>query len=322
MPRVLSGLNRTREGSRRVTHRKAMTSDAQAVLQSWSPPIGVNVSLCLAALVYTRGWLRLRIVFPNLISAWRLAAFLAGIVSLWIAIGSPVQAFDDVSLSVHMVQHLLLMAIAPPLILLGAPTLPLLQGLPRSMARSVAGPFLRWGWVKRCGRLITHPAVCWLAATLALIGWHVPAVFELALRWNSWHELEHACFFGTGLLFWWPVVQPWPSTTRWPRWSIPLYLFCATLPCDVLSAFLVFCGRVVYSSYLSTPRPFNISALQDQECAAALMWVCVTVIFLVPAVVVTMQILSPQRAHLPEEDWAAFHKIASQPLNASKLEVI
>src|SRR6202795_4410791 len=110
-----------------------MTRDAQAILESWSAPIGVNVSLCLAALVYTIGWLRLRKIFPNLISTWRLAAFLAGIVSLWIAIGSPLEAFDDVSLSIHMVQHLLLMAVAPPLILLGAPTLPVLAALPHSL---------------------------------------------------------------------------------------------------------------------------------------------------------------------------------------------
>ena len=108
-----------------------MTPDAQAIFESWSAPVGVNVALCLAALVYSIGWVRLHVAFRNLISAWRLAAFLAGIVSLWIAIGSPVEAFDDVSLTVHMVQHLLLMAIAPPLILLGAPTLPLLQGLPQ-----------------------------------------------------------------------------------------------------------------------------------------------------------------------------------------------
>src|ERR1700731_2627366 len=120
-----------------------MTSDAQAVLQSWSAPSRVNVSLCLGALVYTRGWFRLHAAFPNLISAWRLAAFLAGIVSLWIAIGSPLEAFDDVSLTVHMVQHLLLMAIAPPLILLGAPALPLLQGIPQSVARKVVSPLLR-----------------------------------------------------------------------------------------------------------------------------------------------------------------------------------
>jgi putative membrane protein len=276
-----------------------MTPDAQAIFALWSAPIGVNVSLCLAALVYTIGWVRLRTAFRNLISTSRLVAFLAGIMALWIAIGSPIEAFDEMSLTVHMVQHLLLMSIAPPLILLGAPTLPLLQGLPGWLARGIVAPFLRWAWVKRLGHLLTNPAICWLAAALALIGWHIPAVFDLALRSDGWHKFEHASFFGAGVLFWWPVVHPWPSTARWPRWSIPLYLFCATLPCDALSAFLAFCDRVVYRSYLSAPQLLPISPLQDQECAAALMWTCVTIIFLVPAVIVTVQILSPQSTHVP-----------------------
>jgi putative membrane protein len=300
-----------------------MTPDAHAIFATWSAaPIGVNVSLCLVGLVYTIGWLRLHRVFPDLISPWRLAAFLAGIASVWIAVGSQVEAFDDVSLTFHMVQHLLLMAVAPPLLLLGAPTLPILQGLPGWMARGIVAPFLRWGWVKRLGHLLTNPTVGWLAAALVLIAWHIPAVFELALRSDGWHKFEHASFFGAGLLFWWPVIQPWPSTARWPRWSIPLYLFCATLPCDILSGFLAFCDRVVYPSYLSAPRIFNVSPLQDQECAAALMWTCVTIIFLTPAVVVTIQILSPQSAHLPEETWAGLGRIAGQPLDASKPEVI
>jgi putative membrane protein len=302
-----------------ATRRIAMTTDAQAVLQSWSAPLGVDLALCLAVPIYVRGWFRLHNVFPNLISVWRLAAFFAGIVSIWVAIGSPLDAFDDVSLTVHMVQHLLLMAIAPPLILLAAPALPLLQGLPQWVACSVVGPFLRNASLKQIGRFITNPAICWLSASLALIGWHIPGVFDSALRWNWVHELEHASFFGTGLLFWWPVVQPWPSTSRWPRWSIPLYLFCATLPCDALSAFLAFCDRVVYSSYLSAPRVLNISPLQDQECAAALMWMCVTIIFLVPAVVVTMQILSPQRSNSEREAWAGLHSLARQPLDPPKL---
>src|SRR6202790_5643303 len=158
-----------------------MTPEAQAILASSSPPIGVNASLCLASLVYSLGWVRLRAAFPNLIAAWRFAAFLAGIVSLWIAIGSPLEAFDDVSLSVHMVQHLLLMSVTPPLILLGAPTLPFLRGLPGWMTRSIIAPILRWDWVKWLARFISNPVICWLAAALALIGWHVPAVFELAL---------------------------------------------------------------------------------------------------------------------------------------------
>jgi len=90
-----------------------MTPNAQAILESWSAPIAVNVSLCLAALIYAKGWLHLHKTLRNLISAWRLAAYLAGIFSLWIAVGSPLEAFDEVSLSAHMVQHLLLMAVAP-----------------------------------------------------------------------------------------------------------------------------------------------------------------------------------------------------------------
>jgi putative membrane protein len=323
--RVLSHLEPRQQSSlKRINKDRTfpMTLAAQAILESWSAPIGVNISLCLAALIYTFGWFRLHRIFPKSFPGWHLAAFLSGIVTLWLALGSPLEAFDEVSLSVHMVQHLLLMSVAPPMILLGAPALPFLRGLPQSMARGVVGPFLRLALVKRFGRLITHPIICWLTSTFALIGWHVPAVFALALRWDWLHELEHACFFGTGFLFWWPVVQPWPSTARYPRWSIPLYLFCATLPCDALSAFLAFCDRVVYLPYISAPRAFSFSPLQDQEFAAALMWSSVTLIFLVPAVVVTLEILSPRKLYLQEDTWAGLQRIPSQPRDASKFEVI
>jgi putative membrane protein len=298
-----------------------MNPEARAILQSWSNPVGLDVALSLAALVYARGWFRLRSAFPNLLSPWRLAAFFFGIILVWIAIGSPLNAFDDASLTVHMLQHLLLMSIAPSLILLGAPQLPLLHGLPQPLARGVVSPILRWGPVKRLGNLIANPAFGWLAAAFALIGWHVPAIFELALRWNWLHELEHASFLAAGLVFWWPVIQPWPSVARWPRWSIPLYLFFATLPCDALSAFLVFCDRVVYSSYLSTPRIFAWSALEDQQCAAALIWVSVTILFLAPAVVVTMQILAPQGTRVSRESFTGLHRIAGPTLKSSTHEV-
>src|ERR1700733_1478595 len=116
-----------------------MNVDAQAhaILQSWSNPVGLDLALCLTALVYARGWFRLRATFPNLISLWRLAAFFCGIIFVWIAIRSPLNAFDDALLTVHMLQHLLLMSVAPPLILLGAPQLPLLHGLPQFFARNL-----------------------------------------------------------------------------------------------------------------------------------------------------------------------------------------
>lgn len=294
-----------------------MNADAHAILQSWSNPLGLDLALCLTALAYARGWLRLRAANPNLISLWRLAAFSAGIIFVWLAVGSPLNAFDDASLTVHMLQHLSLMSVAPPLILLGTPQLPLLHGLPQSLAHGVVSPILRWNSVKRLGHLIANPAIGWLAAAFALIGWHVPAVFELALRRSWLHELEHASFLAAGLVFWWPVIQPWPSVARWPRWSIPLYLFCATLPCDALSAFLAFCDRVIYSSYLSAPRLLNMSPLEDQQFAAVLMWMCVTIILLVPAVIVTMQLLSPQHAHSPAHSPPAAQQLEDSPLEVS-----
>ncbi|HEY4879638.1 MAG TPA: cytochrome c oxidase assembly protein [Candidatus Acidoferrales bacterium] len=299
-----------------------MSPELHAVFQTWSVPLGLDATLLLTVLIYLRGWFRVRAVSANLIPAWRLGAFLAGVFSVWIAIGSPLDAFDEVLLTIHMAQHLLLMAIAPPLILLGAPALPLLQGIPQSVARDVVGPFLRWRFVKWLGHFVSNPAIGWFAAISALIAWHIPAIFDLALRLPWLHVVEHATFFVTGILFWWPVVQPWPSAARWPRWSIPLYLFCATLPCDVLSGFLAFCDRVVYSSYLSAPRVLGMSPLQDQQCAGAVMWVAVTVIFLIPAVVVTLHILSPRRNHFARDSFVELSASASRPLEVPDAKVL
>lgn len=269
-----------------------MSSEIHSVLQS-SVPIGFDAGLCLGLLIYVRGWFRLRSVSRNLIPAWRLAAFLAGVGCVWLAISSSLAAFDEVSLSIHMIQHLLLMAIAAPLILLGAPELPLLRGLPQTVARNIFGPILRWRVTKSLAALFDNLAVAWLAAALTLIVWHIPPIFELALRSTAVHIFEHVTFFVVGLIFWRPVIEPWPTTARAARWIIPVYLFFATLPCDALSGFLAFCDRVVYSSYLAMPQAFNISPLQDQQRAAALMWVSVTIIYLVPATTITIQILSP-----------------------------
>ena len=274
-----------------------MHSELPAIIELWSPSFRIGSILALVAFFYCRGWLRLRHKVPRkAISVLQLAGFLGGLFSVWVAVGSPLAELDEALLSIHMVQHLTLMVIAPPLILLGAPVLALLQGLPRRTVRIVWGLLFRWHPVEWLAGILTRPLVCWAAAMSALIGWHLPVVFELALRSDLWHEAEHACFLATGLLFWIPVIQPWPIIAKWPRWSIPLYLFFATLPCDALSAFLAFCDRIVYSSYLSAPRVFAISPLADQQCAGALMWAFTTFAYLIPAVIITVQILSPSPA--------------------------
>jgi cytochrome c oxidase assembly factor CtaG len=232
---------------------------------------------------------------------WRLAAFSCGVLALWAVIGSSLAAMDHHLLTAHMAQHLLLMTVSAPLTLLGAPVIVLLNGLPKPFARFVSGPLLHRSPMRTLGRLVTHPMFCWFAGTATVVAWHIPSLFELGMGSAPWHEVEYACFFAAGILFWWPVIRPWPSLATWSTWGVPLYLFLATLPCDVLSAFLTFCGRVVYPHYLSVHRIFNISVLEDQQCAGALMWVWVTFVYLAPAAVVTIQTLSPQRRTLSAE---------------------
>jgi cytochrome c oxidase assembly factor CtaG len=290
-----------------------MSPELHAHAEAWSFPLLITSALALLALVYLRGWFRLRNDSPSTIPAWRVAAFLSGLFFLWIVVGSPLSAFDHDSLTVHMVNHLTLMTVVAPLILIGAPSLAFLRGLPAGFGRSVHDFLTRNRYMQPLGRLVTHPLFCWLIATAAVIGWHLPAVFHLAERSHGCHDLEYTCFVLAGLLFWLPVVQSVTGAPKRPRWSTPVYLFLATLPCDILSAFLVFCGRVVYPSYLSANRFFNFSTLQDQQCAGALMWVFVTFAYLLPAIVVTMQILSPESSQL---------RPLARPMNGSRAEVV
>ena len=254
----------------------------------------ITVMLVLTALVYLRGWLHLRSASFSIMNGWHVFSFVVGLSLIWVATASPIARLDHELLTVHMLKHMLLMTLAPPLIWLAEPVNLLLRGLPQRLVQRVLFLPLRLSPVSRIGKALTRPEVGWLAAAAALIGWHIPVVFTLAMHSAGWHFVEQSSFLLTGLLFWWPVVQPWPSVSR-PDLSMILYLFFATLPCDILSGFLVFCDRVVYPTYLSSSHLFGFSALGDQQFAAALMWTCVTLVYLVAGAVLAMRLLSPEQ---------------------------
>jgi putative membrane protein len=254
----------------------------------------VSLILALTALVYLRGIRHRDLSHSKAILSWRAASFLLGLFLVWVAVGGRLSLLDHESLTAHMVQHLLLMTLAPPLIWLGVPVRPLLDGLPERMKEVVIRALSCSASVQRLGRALKHPAVCWLGAAATLVGWHIPSVFRLGLQAEIWHGIEQASFLATGLLFWWPVVRSLQSVSHVREWTMLPYLFLATLPCDVLSGFLVFCDRVVYPAYLTTLSPFGMTALEDQQCAGALMWTCVTVVYLVAGTVLAARLLSPQ----------------------------
>ncbi len=265
---------------------------ADVLVHGWSVPPFATGSLLLAAWVYMRGWrvaLRTR---PRELPPWRAGCFLAGLVSLWIAIASPIDALDDLLLTAHMTQHLMLMSVAPPLIVLGAPMVPLLRGLPRWSIRGILGPLLATRAMHAVRRFLRHPAVGWLGMNVAYLAWHVPAAYELTLRSETVHDCEHACFFFTSVLFWWRVIEPWPSRPLWSRWAMVPYLITADIVNTALSASFAFSGHVWYPTYAQAPRVCRLSPLDDQVAAGALMWVLGSLIYWIPAIGIPFALLS------------------------------
>jgi cytochrome c oxidase assembly factor CtaG len=276
----------------------------------------VLVTLSLVAIVYLHRWMQVDWLVPDGVKSWRAWSFFVGLLLAWVGLGSPLSVLDHDLLTAHMVQHLLLMTLVPPMILLGAPW-KLLPQRPMEKLEELVVRLLRRAHMTQLGRMLLHPAVGWIGATATLVVWHIPSIFMLGLRSQTWHGIEQASFLGAGLLFWWPVVEPSRNALKWPESSILLYLFLATLPCDILSGFLVFCDRVVYPVFLSSHRSFSLSALEDQQCAGALMWTCVTVVYLIAGAVFTARLLSPHRSEeraVPQFDSRRFAVGDTDPL--------
>jgi putative membrane protein len=225
--------------------------------------------LAVVALVYLRGWLR------GKGRGEELAAFVAGLLTIFIALQSPLDTFDDLYLWVHMTQHILLMTAAPLLIMLGRPWHLLLRGLPRPLVKALA-PVLAWPG-------LMNPVVAWLLFASSFILWHLPGFYQFALQSPFWHDVQHACFFWSGILFWHPVLAK-------PRWLIVPYLLFADILNTVFSAYLIFSGRLVYPLYRSV-RAAGMTPMNDQILAGAIMWVPGSLFFLFPAFVIAFRLL-------------------------------
>ncbi len=289
-----------------------------AAFASWNVPLWASFSLLVTALVYYRGWRQIRRTRPAQFPEWRLLCFFAGLFTLWLAIASPLDALSGMLLSVHMTQHLLLMSVAPPLVVLGAPQVPMLRGLPRFLVREGLGPFFTLAPVRALERLLKSRLFAWVAMNLAFIAWHLPFAYDLALAHPQLHEVEHACFFLTSVLFWWPVIAPWPVVYKGSRWLLLPYLMSADIVNTALSAFLSFSGRVVYPVYADEPRLFGISAINDQVAAGSLMWVLGSTVFLIPVMWITLT----QVSRRGERRQAARAWAAAQAASVASLEAL
>jgi cytochrome c oxidase assembly factor CtaG len=205
--------------------------------------------------------------------AWCTAAFVGGLVTIVLALDSPIDGYADQLFWVHMLQHVLLLTVAPPLILLGRPWPRMWRAIPLGPRTAIGRAIARGRWSTPL-RALARPLPAWLLFNGVVVAWHIPAAYNATLTSNAIHQLEHATFFFTGLLFWARVIDPGPLRPKlvWP--ARLAYVVGAMVVGWVLAITLVLVPHPLYAHYAAlVQRPGGISALTDQQIAGGIMWV-------------------------------------------------
>ena len=241
--------------------------------QAWSFDATLLIPVALVAWCYLRGlhrWEHRSRRHPW----WRTALFFAGLGVYVLAMESPIDRLGEHHFSMHMIQHELVMTYAIPLMLLGAPTTPLLRGLPAWMRRGVVRPLAGGAATRTAYRFITHPAVTIFVLSAVVWSWHlVPGWWEASLADQRIHDLQHVSFSLASLLFWWNVIDPRPLHSRVPYLPRVLYIFGGSLPKHLLAALLTFAPHPFYPTYEAARRVLPIDPATDQQLAGLIMWV-------------------------------------------------
>ncbi|MFQ5829291.1 MAG: cytochrome c oxidase assembly protein [Candidatus Methylomirabilia bacterium] len=270
-----------------------MRPELAAFLGSWDFRPDVLVVLTLLGAGYVLGWTQVRRADPRALPAWRLSCYVGGLLSIAIALLSPLDTFSELLFLMHMAQHVVLIMLAAPLLLLGNPLPAFLWAFPESVRRR-AGRFLAPGGGGHVlmRRLTWMPGV-WVLYVVNLWAWHHPAAYGAALR-NAWvHDAEHLAFFLTAILFWWPVINPAPQPWGFIPYGFRIfYVLGAALQNTFLSALITLSDRVIYSHYTSVPRVWGLTVSEDQMMAGLIMWLPGGMMYMATILILVARMLS------------------------------
>jgi cytochrome c oxidase assembly factor CtaG len=250
----------------------------------WNVDALTIASLAALSILYAIGLTRLwRSAGPARgVSRRQPAAFAAAIVTLIIALLSPLDPASDELQSAHMIQHMLIMMVAAPLFILGAPALVMLWALPRAWRKYVARSLGRLGAWRPPWYVLWQPALLCALFALALWVWHLPALYEAALDSRPIHEVQHISFFVVSCLFWRVLLDPL-SRLRMNVGAGVLYLFVTSLHATFLGVFMALSPRVWYADYVPRTAAWDLSPLEDQQLAGLIMWMPACMVYAVVA---------------------------------------
>jgi cytochrome c oxidase assembly factor CtaG len=250
--------------------------------RAWSLEPVVLGSLALTAVLYAVGLRRLVHRAGWTGRRRRALAFLAGWLTLAVAMLSPLHALGGALLSAHMVQHELLMLVAAPLLVAARPLVPLLWAVPSSPRRALGRRATR-GAARALWRTLTLPLVAFGLHAVAIWGWHVPALYDATLESEALHAAQHLSFLATALLFWWSLTHGPAAERRWG--AAMLYVIATMAHTGALGVLLTFASRPLYPAYVGRTAPWALTPLQDQQLAGLVMWIPAGVGYLVAALV-------------------------------------
>jgi cytochrome c oxidase assembly factor CtaG len=303
-----------------------MDDVTRAILRSWDLRPEVIVPLVLLSGLYTFGWLRLRRARNRsgkpvrLASLWRLGAYWLGIFFLVLALLSPIETLSNQLFSMHMVQHLLLAMFAPPLLWVADPMPVSMWGLPPGLRHGI-GRFLfhKRAPARPLLTLLTRPAVAWLSFFIFLWGWHDPDLYNLALRVEWVHDLEHLTFFVPAMLLWWHLTGAGPRLHRRRSYPARVALTLAAIPANMfLGIAIALADSVIYTYYETVPfRPWGISVLDDQRIGGAIMWVPGSMMYVL-TVVILVGLYLHREERKPPLDIARMHREGKFDLPAAQ----
>lgn len=249
---------------------------ARELLSSWEFRPEVLAILIPLSVMYFVGWRRLRrhSTHNNLANGWRLASYQGGLWIIALSLMSPIDRLGGQLFFMHMIQHMLFMMFAAPMLLLAEPFPIFVWSLPRKMRRPVVTLFEHESLFRRALAKSTQPGVTWLVFLTIYLGWHDPNAYSAALRYEWLHNIQHISFMLVSLLWWWPIIECAPHIhPRFPVWGKLAFILGTIPPNMAIGVSIAFSSEILYTYYLSVPRVWSFTALQDQQLAGAIMWI-------------------------------------------------